>query len=79
MQFSVIFSGTFIILPILGDPGAGLSEWDNFSFRPAPGSPGIITVRTLPTDTAQLPGYGTVHFCCTASTLVMFNTPVFFP
>ena len=28
----VIFSGTFIILPILRDPGAGLSEWDDFPF-----------------------------------------------
>ena len=63
MQFSVIFSGTFIILPILGDPGAGLSEWDDFSVRPAPGSPGMTsTVRTLPRDTVQLPGYVTVHF-----------------
>ena len=62
MQFSVLFSGTFIILPILGDPGIGLSEWDDFSFRPAPGSLGMITVRTLPRDTVQLPGCGTVHF-----------------
>ena len=55
-------SGTFIILPILGYPRAGLSGWDNFSFRPAPGSLGMITVRTLPRDTVQFPGYGTAHF-----------------
>ena len=63
MKFSFFFfSGRLIILPILGDPGAGLSEWDDFSFRPAPGSPGMITIRTLPRDTAQLLGYCTVHF-----------------
>ena len=43
-------------------PRSRLRGWDDFSFHPAPGSPGMITChRTLP-DTVQLSGYGTVHF-----------------
>ena len=77
-NFLSFFSRRFIVLPILGDPGAGLSEWDDFSVRPSPGSPGMTsTVRTLPRDTVQLPGYGTVHLLYSIH-LVMFNTPVFF-
>ena len=29
-NFLSFFSRRFIVLPILGDPGAGLSEWDDF-------------------------------------------------
>ena len=59
-------------------PRGSLSGWDKFSFRPAPGSARMIT-RTYITQR-----YSTVIrllyriFCCTASTPVMFNTPVFF-
>ena len=61
-----------------GKPRGSLSGWDKFSFRPAPGSPRMIN-RTYITQR-----YSTVirllyrTFCCTASTPVMFNTPVFY-
>ena len=76
-NFLSFFSRRFIVLPIFGDPGAGLSEWDDFFLSSCSGSPGMITIRTLPRDTVQLPGYGTVHLLYSIH-LVMFNTPVFF-
>ena len=58
-------------------PRGSLSGWDEFSFRPAPGSPRMLT-RTYITQR-----YSTVirlwyrTFCCTASTLVMLTRRYF--
>ena len=62
MQFSVIFFTKIYCFTDPRRPRGRFIRVGRFFFRPAPGSPGMITVRTLPTDTEQLPGYGTVHF-----------------
>ena len=59
-------------------PRGSLSGWEKFCFRPAPGSPRMIT-RTYITQRNSTVIRLLYHtFCCTASTPVMFNTPVFF-